>query len=40
VLARVEAVTLEDVRLLAAELFSRPEILAIVGPERKRSDPR
>ena len=40
VLARVEAVTLEDVRLLAAELFSRPEILAIVGPERKRTDTR
>jgi predicted Zn-dependent peptidase len=32
VLARVEAVTLDDVRALAADLFSQPEILAIVGP--------
>jgi predicted Zn-dependent peptidase len=32
VLARVEAVTLDDVRVLAAELFSQPEVLAIVGP--------
>ncbi len=32
VLARIEAVTLEDVRTLAAELFSQPEILAVVGP--------
>ena len=32
VLARVDAVTLDDVRALAAELFSQPEILAIVGP--------
>jgi predicted Zn-dependent peptidase len=32
VLARIDAVTLEDVRVLAAELFSQPEILAIVGP--------
>ncbi len=39
VLARVEAVTLDDVRALAGELFSQPEILAIVGPERGRSNP-
>ena len=32
VLARVEAVTLDDVRALAAELFAGPEILAVVGP--------
>jgi predicted Zn-dependent peptidase len=33
VLARVEAVTVEDVKALAAELFAQPEILAVVGPE-------
>ncbi|MBD8869098.1 insulinase family protein [Nocardioides sp. MJB4] len=33
VLARIEAVTLDDVRSLAAELFAQPEILAVVGPE-------
>jgi len=32
VLARIDGVTLDDVRLLAAELFSQPEILAVVGP--------
>ena len=32
VIRRVEAVTLDDVRAIAAELFSQPEILAIVGP--------
>jgi predicted Zn-dependent peptidase len=32
VLARVDAVTLEDVRVLASDLFSQPEILAVVGP--------
>jgi predicted Zn-dependent peptidase len=32
VLARIDAVTLDDVRGLAAELFSQPEILAVVGP--------
>jgi predicted Zn-dependent peptidase len=32
VIARVDAVTLEDVRGIASELFSQPEILAIVGP--------
>ena len=32
VLARIDAVTLDDVRTLAAELFTRPEILAVVGP--------
>jgi predicted Zn-dependent peptidase len=39
VLARVEAVTLDDVRTLAATLFTQPEILAIVGPEQGRSKP-
>ena len=32
VLARVGAVTLEEVRDLAAELFTQPEVLAVVGP--------
>ena len=33
VLARVDAVTVEDVRTLAAELFAQPQMLAVVGPE-------
>ncbi|WP_239455310.1 M16 family metallopeptidase [Nocardioides gilvus] len=33
VLARINAVTLEQVNELAAELFTQPEILATVGPE-------
>ena len=32
VVARIEAVTLEDVRALARHLFTQPEILAVVGP--------
>jgi predicted Zn-dependent peptidase len=32
VMARIDAVTLEEVRELAAELFTQPEILAVVGP--------
>ncbi len=32
VLARIDAVTLDDVRTLASELFSQPEIVAVVGP--------
>ena len=32
VIARVDAVTRDDVRAIAAELFAQPEILAIVGP--------
>jgi predicted Zn-dependent peptidase len=32
VLARLDAVTLDDVNVLAADLFSRPETLAVVGP--------
>jgi predicted Zn-dependent peptidase len=32
VIARVDAVTAEDVQLLAKELFSQPETLAVVGP--------
>jgi predicted Zn-dependent peptidase len=32
VLARIDAVTLDEVREVAAEVFGRPEILAIVGP--------
>ena len=32
VIARIDAVTLEEVRDVAAEIFSRPEILAVVGP--------
>src|SRR5690606_1099030 len=32
VLARIEAVTLEDVRSLAAAILDRPPVLAMVGP--------
>lgn len=32
VLARIDAVTLDDVRSLAARLFDQPEVLAVVGP--------
>jgi predicted Zn-dependent peptidase len=32
VIARVEGVTRDDVRAIARELFTQPEILAIVGP--------
>ncbi len=32
VLARIDAVTLDEVSTVAAEIFSQPEILAIVGP--------
>ena len=32
VIDRIDAVTLEDVREVAGELFSQPEILAVVGP--------
>ncbi|MGA8245894.1 MAG: pitrilysin family protein, partial [Nocardioides sp.] len=32
VLARIESVSLDDVRALAAQLFTQPEILAVVGP--------
>ncbi len=32
VLARIEGVTLDEVQRLAAELFTQPEILAVVGP--------
>ncbi len=32
VMARIDAVTLDEVRTVAAEVFSRPEILAVVGP--------
>ena len=33
VIARIEAVTLDDVAEVAAEVFGAPEILAVVGPE-------
>jgi predicted Zn-dependent peptidase len=32
VLARIDAVTLDDVHALAATLFTQREILAVVGP--------
>ncbi|MDT0201145.1 pitrilysin family protein [Nocardioides sp. AE5] len=32
VLARIDAVTLDDVRRLAADLFAQPEVLAVVAP--------
>ena len=34
VVARIEAVTLEDVAELARELFTQPEMLAVVGPSK------
>ncbi|HYJ27503.1 MAG TPA: pitrilysin family protein [Nocardioides sp.] len=34
VVRRIEAVTLDDVSVLARELFNQPEILAVVGPAR------
>ena len=34
VVARIEAVTVEDVATLARELFSQPELLAVVGPKK------
>ncbi|WP_378539368.1 M16 family metallopeptidase [Nocardioides sp. GCM10027114] len=33
VIARIDAVTCEEVRQIAAELFAQPEVLAVVGPE-------
>lgn len=32
VIERIEAVTLDDVRAVAADVFGRPELLAVVGP--------
>jgi predicted Zn-dependent peptidase len=32
VISRINAVTVEDVQLLAKELFDQPETLAVVGP--------
>ena len=32
VMARIDAVSLEDVQAIAAEVFGRPELLAVVGP--------
>ncbi len=32
VISRIDAVTVEDVQLLAKELFDQPETLAVVGP--------
>jgi predicted Zn-dependent peptidase len=32
VIARIDAVTLEDVSAVAADLFGQPEVLAVVGP--------
>ena len=32
VIARIDAVTLDEVRSVAAALFAQPEVLAIVGP--------
>ena len=32
VMARIDGVTLEEVRAIAAELFTRAEVLAVVGP--------
>ena len=35
VIARIDAVTLDDVQVLARQLFRRPESLAVVGPVRR-----
>ena len=32
VIRRIDAVTVEDVQILAKELFDQPETLAVVGP--------
>jgi predicted Zn-dependent peptidase len=32
VIARIDAVTLDEVRAVAAQVFGGPEILAVVGP--------
>ncbi len=32
VMARIDAVTLDDVRAVARDVFGRPELLAVVGP--------
>ena len=40
VLARIDAVTLDEVRAVAAEVFSREEILAVVGPPSQVRGPR
>jgi predicted Zn-dependent peptidase len=34
VVDRIEAVTPEDVATLARELFTQPELLAVVGPTK------
>ena len=34
VLARIDAVTLEETADLAAEVLTRPEVLAVVGPDQ------
>ena len=39
VIRRIDAVTLVDVQLLAKELFSQPETLAVVGPFAELPDP-
>jgi predicted Zn-dependent peptidase len=39
VVERIDAVTLEDVQLLAKELFDGPETLAVVGPLREETEP-
>ena len=31
---RIEAVTLDDVATLARDLFTQPELLAVVGPAK------
>ena len=35
VLERIDAVTLEEVAAVAAEVLDRPEVLAVVGPEEQ-----
>ncbi len=37
VVRRIEAVTRDDIATLARDLFTQPELLAVVGPEKKAS---
>lgn len=39
VIQRIEAVTLEEVRAVAADVFGRPELLAVVGPGEGAAEP-
>jgi predicted Zn-dependent peptidase len=38
IIGRIDAVTLDDVHVLARELFGQPQTLAVVGPDRASGD--